>query len=326
MTHLAVNWNKQEDYYSSQFFDQNTKQFWLEKEIAVSDDIDTWNSLTPDEKETYRKVLAGLTLLDTRQGGNGMPLLTLHAPNDQQRSVFAFMGAMEEIHAKSYSHIFLTLLSKEQIEKTFDWVHENEYAQKKADIIISYYNGIFKPNPTKREIYMALVASICLESYLFYSGFFYPLYLSGQGKLTASGEIISLIVRDEAVHGLFAGRVAQDIYEELAPEEQVSVDAETMQLIDILYQNEVLYTKELYDKINLTEDVLAYVRYNANRALLNLGKDPVFPEEEVNPIVLNGIRTDTVNHDFFSTKGNGYVKALNVKPLTDASFDFSGRI
>ena len=52
---------------------------------------------------------------------------------------------------------------------------------------------------------MAMVASVFLESYLFYSGFFYPLYLAGQGKLTASGEIINLIIRDESIHGVFVG-------------------------------------------------------------------------------------------------------------------------
>lgn len=325
MTHTAVNWNKQEDEYSDKFFDQNTMQFWLEKEIPVSDDVDDWNDLLDEEKLAYQRVLAGLTLLDTRQGGNGMPLLTLHAPNDQQRSVFAFMGGMEEIHAKSYSHIFQTLLSKEQIEAVYNWVHEDEYAQRKADIIISYYDVLFKKHVTKKELYMAITASIYLESFLFYSGFFYPLFLAGQGKMTSSGEIISLIVRDEAIHGLFAGRVAQDIYAEMTPQEQEEVDAESIVLLETLYQNEVLYTSNLYNTIGLTEDVLAYVRYNANRAMLNLGRDPYFEEEEVNAIVLNGIRTDTINHDFFSTKGNGYVKALNKTPMTDEDFNFGDR-
>lgn len=325
MTYTAVNWNKKEDDYSLALWDQNTQQFWLEKEIPVSDDRDAWNDLSAAEKETYKKVLAGLTLLDTRQGGNGMPLMTLHAPNDQQRAVFAFMGAMEEVHAKSYSHIFITLITKEEIEKVYEWVHGNAYAQHKADIIISYYNRIFSQEITKRDLYMAMVASVFLESYLFYSGFFYPLYLAGQGKMTASGEIISLILRDEAIHGAFTGVIAQEIYAELSEEEQESVDAEVNELLHVLYENEILYTKELYDPIGLTDEVLTYVRYNANRALLNLGIDPVFPEEDINPIVLNGIQTDTINHDFFSVKGNGYVKALNVIQMSDSDFVFEGR-
>ena len=70
---------------------------------------------------------------------------------------------------------------------------------------------------------MAMVASVFLESYLFYSGFFYPLYLAGQGKLTASGEIINLIIRDESIHGVFVGILAQQIFAELSVEEQQEV-------------------------------------------------------------------------------------------------------
>jgi len=326
MTHTAVNWNKKEDDYSLSLWKQNTQQFWLEEEIPVSDDKDAWNDLSPAERLTYKKVLAGLTLLDTRQGGNGMPLMTLHAPNDQQRAVFAFMGAMEEVHAKSYSHIFTTLISQEEIEEVYEWVHTNQSAQTKADTIIGYYNRIFKQDIRKKNLYMAMVASVFLESYLFYSGFFYPLFLAGQGKMTASGEIISLILRDEAIHGAFTGVVAQEVYEELSEEDKADVDAEVIRLLENLYKNEIVYTKELYTEIGLVDEVLTYVRYNANRALLNLGLEPYFPEEAINPIVQNGIKTDTINHDFFSVKGNGYVKALNHKPMTNADFDFGDRL
>jgi ribonucleoside-diphosphate reductase beta chain len=324
--YTAVNWNKQEDQYSLELWNQNTQQFWLEKEIPVSDDKNDWNDLSTEQKSVYQKVLAGLTLLDTRQGGNGMPLMVLHAPNDQQRAVFAFMGAMEEVHAKSYSHIFQTLLSGNQIDEVYDWVHSNPEAQKKADIIIGYYDTIFKKEVTARELYMAMVASVLLESFLFYSGFFYPLYLAGQGKMTSSGEIISLILRDEAIHGAFTGVIAQELFVSIPEKEQGAVLEEVDMLVRHLYLNEVKYTTDIYEEIGMTEEVLTYVRYNANRALANLALEPIFEEEDINPIVMNGIKTDTINHDFFSTKGNGYVKALNVVQLSDADFNFAGRI
>ena len=72
----------------------------------------------------------------------------------------------------------------------------------------------------------------------------------------------------------------------------------------------------------MVEDVQKFLRYNANKAYMNLGLEPYFPEEEINPIVENGLRTDTKNHDFFSVKGNGYVKARAVEQLTDEDFIF----
>lgn len=76
-----------------------------------------------------------------------------------------------------------------------------------------------------------------------------------------------------------------------------------------LYENEEKYTEQLYDGIGWTEEVKTFLRYNANKALMNLGQDPLFPDgaSDVNPIVMNGISTGTSNHDFFSQVGNGYL-------------------
>ena len=319
----AVNWNKKEDDFSLMFWKQNIAQFWTEEEIAVSSDKNTWAQLSKEEQIAYKRVLGGLTLLDTKQGGEGMPLVLVHLENLQAKSVLAFMGAMEEVHAKSYSHIFTTLATEEEIDEIFDWVDTHPLLEKKAGIITSYYRRLLKPEVTKKELYMAMVASVFLESYLFYSGFFYPLYLAGQGKLTASGEIINLIIRDESIHGVFVGILAQQIFAELSAEDQQEVQKETQELLMELYEIEMAYTEEIYTSIGLVEDVNRFVRYNANKGLMNLGLEPKFEEEEINPIVLNGLRTDTKNHDFFSVKGNGYVKATNVEKLSDDDFVFN---
>jgi len=319
----AVNWNKKEDDFSLMFWKQNIAQFWTEEEIAVSSDKNTWVQLSKEEQIAYKRVLGGLTLLDTKQGGEGMPLVLVHLENLQAKSVLAFMGAMEEVHAKSYSHIFTTLATEEEIDEIFDWVDTHPLLEKKAGIITSYYRRLLKPEVTKKELYMAMVTSVFLESYLFYSGFFYPLYLAGQGKLTASGEIINLIIRDESIHGVFVGILAQQIFAELSAEDQQEVQKETQELLMELYEIEMAYTEEIYTSIGLVEDVNRFVRYNANKGLMNLGLEPKFEEEEINPIVLNGLRTDTKNHDFFSVKGNGYVKATNVEKLSDDDFVFN---
>ncbi|HDX9577879.1 TPA: class 1b ribonucleoside-diphosphate reductase subunit beta [Bacillus pseudomycoides] len=319
----AVNWNKKEDDFSLMFWKQNIAQFWTEEEIAVSSDKNTWVQLSKEEQIAYKRVLGGLTLLDTKQGGEGMPLILVHLENLQAKSVLAFMGAMEEVHAKSYSHIFTTLATEEEIDGIFEWVDTHPILEKKSSIITNYYRRLLKPQVTKKELYMAMVASVFLESYLFYSGFFYPLYLAGQGKLTASGEIINLIIRDESIHGVFVGILAQQVFAELSAEEQEEVQKETKDLLLELYGIETAYTDEIYTSIGLVEEVNRFVRYNANKGLMNLGLEPHFEEEEINPIVLNGLRTDTKNHDFFSVKGNGYVKATNVEKLSDDDFVFN---
>jgi ribonucleoside-diphosphate reductase beta chain len=264
-------------------------------------------------------VLGGLTLLDTIQGGVGMPKILEHVEGLQRKAVLAFMSMMEQIHAKSYSSIFTTLASGEEIDAIFKWVDENPQLQKKAELISAWYTSI----SDAKGLYKAMAASVFLESYLFYSGFFYPLYLAGQGKMTSSGEIIDLILRDESIHGLYVGVLAQELFATFTAEEQESLKIELYALLMELYNNEVVYTDDLYSSIGLEEEVKVYVRYNANKALMNLGLEPHFPEEPVNPIVFNGISTHTKQHDFFSKKGNGYVKTIHIEPLTDDDFVFN---
>ena len=58
-----------------------------------------------------------------------------------------------------------------------------------------------------------------------------------------------------------------------------------------------------------------------NKALQNLGFDPLFPDtaEDVDPIVMNGISTGTSNHDFFSQVGNGYLLG-SVEAMDDEDY------
>ncbi|MCL6458115.1 MAG: class 1b ribonucleoside-diphosphate reductase subunit beta [Gorillibacterium sp.] len=314
----AVNWNRPDDDYTQMFWSQNIMQFWTDEEIPLSEDKMSWITLSQDEQDLYMKVLGGLTLLDTVQGGVGMPQILDHVDGLQRKAVLGFMGMMEQIHAKSYSSIFTTLASSEEIDEVFRWVEGNQHLQKKAELISRFYREINTP----KDVYLAMCASVLLESYLFYSGFFYPLYLAGQGKMTSSGEVIDLILRDESIHGLYIGLLAQEIYAAFSPADQAIADRELLELIHVLHQNEEQYTKELYTTLGLTAEVNSFVRYNANKALMNLGRDPLFPDEEINPIVLNGIRTQTKQHDFFSKKGNGYVRTIHTEALQDEDFIF----
>lgn len=313
--HKAVNWNKEDDGFTQAFWDQNVKQFWLPEEISVSKDLKTWNDLKESEKKLYKKVLAGLTLLDTKQGNNGVPSMMSLTDNLQRKAVLSFMGTMEEIHAKSYSSIFMTLLTTTQIDELFDWIESEPTLQRKADLILAQYEN----TTDQKSLYLSMVTSVFLESFLFYSGFFYPLYLAGQGKMVASGEIISLILRDESLHGKYIGLLAQEIYDTFNEDEKFKLKVKMYEIFESLMENEINYTKKIYEGSGLIDEVITFLQYNANRALENLGFEDYYKVDEINPIVLNGLSTETKSHDFFSTKGNGYQKGI-YEELEDEDF------
>ena len=254
-------------------------------------------------------------MLDTKQGNNGVPSMMNLTENLQRKAVLSFMGTMEEIHAKSYSSIFMTLLSNDQIDELFNWIENEPTLQRKADLILAQYEN----TNDNESLYLSMVTSVFLESFLFYSGFFYPLYLAGQGKMVASGEIISLILRDESLHGKYIGLLAQEKYNAFSDEVKKELDEKMYEIFNKLMENEIDYTKLIYAESGMESEVINFLKYNANRALENLGFDNYYEVEPINPIVLNGLSTETKTHDFFSTKGNGYQKGI-YEELEDEDF------
>lgn len=191
LTFEAVNWNQPTSQLAKIFWDQQWKQIWFPEEIAVSKDVRQWQDF--EHKDTYKKVFGGLTLLDTVQTNIGMNEIAKYTPDLQEKAVLTVFGAFEAIHAKSYSYIFTTLCTNAEIDEVFEWVKKNEFLQYKANRINSVYSAIQENDP--ESLWKAMYASVMLESFLFYSGFFYPLYLGGQGTLRNSAEVISLILR-----------------------------------------------------------------------------------------------------------------------------------
>lgn len=311
----AINWNKPSSKLASVFWNQQWTQIWFPEEIAVSKDVQQWEAF--EFQDTYKKVFGGLTLLDTIQTNIGMNEIARFTPDLQEKAVLTSFGAFEAIHAKSYSYIFTTLCTNKEIDEVFEWVKENKNLQYKASKIAEVYGAIKEEDP--ESLWKAMFASVMLESFLFYSGFFYPLYLGGQGKLRNSAEVISLILRDESIHGVSVGYFAQGYLAKLDKAKQTELKEWGYNFMYDLYENEMEYTEDLYAVTGLASEVKAYIRYNANKALMNLGMDKMFPDEEINAIVANGIANDGSTYDFFSQKGATYAVA-QVKPITNETF------
>lgn len=310
-----INWNKIEDAIDKATWEKLTEQFWLDTRIPLSNDLDDWRKMTKVEHNLVGKVFGGLTLLDTLQSQDGMTSLKENIRTQQEEAVLNNIEFMESVHAKSYSSIFETLNTEAEINEIFAWAETDEFLQYKAQKINDiYHNG----TPLQRKI-----ASVFLETFLFYSGFYTPLYYLGHNKLNNVAEIIKLILRDESVHGTYIGYKFQLGFNELSETEQADLKMWMYDLVFDLYNNEEKYTHELYDEVGWTESVLTFLRYNANKALMNLGQDPLFPDgaEDVNSVVMNGISTTTSNHDFFSQVGNGY-RLGEVEVMSDEDYNF----
>ncbi|WP_231711997.1 class 1b ribonucleoside-diphosphate reductase subunit beta [Arthrobacter sp. zg-Y1110] len=312
----AINWNRIQDEKDVEVWNRLVNNFWLPEKIPLSNDVQSWASLSEAEKLLTMRVFTGLTLLDTIQGTVGAVSLIPDAVTPHEEAVYTNIAFMESVHAKSYSSIFSTLASTKEIDDAFRWSVENENLQKKASIVMDYYHG---NDPLKKKI-----ASTLLESFLFYSGFYLPMYWSSHAKLTNTADLVRLIIRDEAVHGYYIGYKYQIGLAKESAERQEELKNYTYELLLELYENEVQYTHDLYDGVGLAEDVKKFLHYNANKALMNLGYEAMFPSTvtDVNPGILSALSPNAdENHDFFSGSGSSYVigKAENTE---DDDWDF----
>jgi len=269
--------------------------------IPIINDLQASKLLTSNERECLTRALMGLTFLDTLQAEKGLPNMQEDLTHDAQLELHVLkqFEMMECVHSKSYSSIFSTILSTEEINSAFLWSEENKRLQHKGYLITEKYVGSC---PLERR-----QSSVYLESFLFYSGFFYPLLLNDTRRLTNIADVIKLINRDEAIHGFYIGYKYQQMVEKESLERQKELKERAYDMLVELFENEVEYAKELYDEVGLTDQVLKYMEFNANRALKNLGYEPLFTvlESELNPIVLKGL-SNGVNHDFFSLAGSSY--------------------
>ncbi|WP_321337061.1 class 1b ribonucleoside-diphosphate reductase subunit beta [uncultured Cohaesibacter sp.] len=299
---LAINWNRIEDEKDLEVWNRLTGNFWLPEKVPLSNDIPSWGTLKPEEQQLTIRVFTGLTLLDTIQSSVGAVTLMKDAVTPHEEAVYCNIAFMEAVHARSYSSIFSTLCTTPDVDEAYRWSEENSFLQEKSALILSEYRS---ENPLKKK-----VASVFLESFLFYSGFYLPMYWSSRAKLTNTADLIRLIIRDEAVHGYYIGYKFQQALLGLSEQEKQEIKDYTFALLFDLYESEAKYTEALYDGVGLTEDVKAFLHYNANKALMNLGYEGLFPADacKVNPAILSALSPNAdENHDFFSGSGSSYV-------------------
>ena len=313
----AVNWNRLQDDKDLEIWNRLTANFWLPEKVPLSNDIQSWSLLTPQEQTLTIRVFTGLTLLDTIQNTVGAPSLLPDALTPHEEAVLTNISFMEAVHARSYSSVFSTLCQTSEVDEAFRWSSENEQLQAKSRLILDEYDA--PSHPLKKKI-----ASVFLESFLFYSGFYLPMHWSSRARLTNTADLIRLIIRDEAIHGYYIGYKFQRAQEKLSEAERAELKDFAFALLFDLYEIETKYTETLYDPVNLTEDVKTFLHYNANKALQNLGFEALFPPEacKVSPAILAALSPNSdENHDFFSGSGSSYVIGKAVA-TEDEDWDF----
>ena len=310
-----INWNRVSDEKDLEIWNRLTANFWLPEKVPLSNDHQAWQALAPHERTLTMRVFTGLTMLDTVQATVGEICQIQDARTEHEEAVYTNIAFMQSVHARSYSSVFSTLTSTREIDEAYRWAIGNDLLQERCKKVLQHYYG---PDPLKRK-----VSSTLLSSLLLYAGFYLPLHFSVHATLTNTADMIRLILRDKAVHGYYSGYKYQRGLE-AHPNRRDEMKEFTYTLLEELYDLELDYSGELYEPLGLMGDVAAFVRYNANKSLMNLGYPARFTAEEtsVSPEILAALAPSAdENHDFFSGSGSSYIIG-KAEHTSDDDWDF----
>ena len=311
-----INWNRVADEKDLEVWNRLTANFWLPEKVPLSNDLQAWRRLGEEERTLTMRVFTGLTMLDTVQATVGEVCQIQDARTEHEEAVYTNIAFMQSVHARSYSSVFSTLTSTPEIDSAYRWAVDNDLLQERCKKVLRHYYG---DDPLKRK-----VSSTLLSSLLLYAGFYLPLHFSVRATLTNTADMIRLILRDKAVHGYYSGYKYQRGLEHHDDATREHMREFTYSLLEELYELELQYSGELYEPLGLMDDVAAFVRYNANKALMNLGYPARFPAEEtqVNPEIIAALSPGAdENHDFFSGSGSSYVIGT-AENTSDEDWDF----
>ncbi|AHH45540.1 class 1b ribonucleoside-diphosphate reductase subunit beta [Mesomycoplasma bovoculi] len=312
----ATNWNVINDPKDLEVWTRVIQNFWVPEKIPVSNDLETWRTLSPTWKRLITRTFTGLTLLDTIQATVGDTAQIAHSLTDHEQIIYTNFAFMVGVHARSYGTIFSTLNTSEEIEEAHEWVINNEKLQARARALIPFY---IDKDPLKSKVAAAL-----MPGFLLYGGFYLPFYLSARSKLPNTSDIIRLILRDKVIHNYYSGYKYQRKVEKLSPEKQEEMKKFVFDLLYKLIDLEKEYLYELYSEVDLAEPAIRFSVYNAGKFLQNLGYESPFTEEEtrIEPEIFTQLsaRADE-NHDFFSGNGSSYVMGT-AEETEDEDWDF----
>ena len=173
--------------------------FWRAEEVDLSKDLASWATLTSDEQNFIKAIIAFFAASD----GIVLENLAVRFMSDVQlceaRAFYGFQIAMENIHSEMYSLLIDTYIrDKEEKTRLFQALQHYPCIKKKADWTREWIHS------ATASFAARLLAFACVEG-IFFSGAFCAIFwLKKRGLmpgLTFSNELIS---RDEALHTEFA--------------------------------------------------------------------------------------------------------------------------
>ena len=302
---------KHNDIWES--FQTHRKAFWVESEVDLTVDLKDWNLLNNNEKHFIKNVLAFFAASD----GIIMENLGVRFIKDIQipeaRCFYSMQMLAESIHSIMYSQLIDTYITDaSEKNNLFNAIHTIPSVKKKGEWACKWISS--NDNFATRLIAFAAVEGI------FFSGSFCCIYwLNESGRMPGLCKSNDFIARDEGMHTDFACLLYSKYIENKLSDSDVykiiteAVDIEIEFITESLPCNLLGMNSEL---------MIQYIKFVANRLVLQIGHNPVFPNIKQPFGFMDRICLENKTN-FFESRVTEYQKDISIIKLDELKLNDS---
>jgi ribonucleoside-diphosphate reductase beta chain len=293
---------------------------WLPEEVPLADDVKDWHrNLSTGERNLLTQIFRFFTQADVEVNNCYMKHYSqVFKPTEVLMMLSAFSN-IETVHIAAYSHLLDTIGMPELEYQAFMKYKE---MKDKFDYMQSFTVD------SKFEIAKTLAAfGAFTEGLQLFASFAILLNFPRFGKMKGMGQIISWSVRDETLHcmsiirlfrtfvqenpEIWTDELKRDIYITCA----TIVDHEDA-FIDLAFEHGAVEGL-------IARDVKQYIRYIADRRLMQLGLNPLYHVSK-NPLPWLDEMLNAVEHtNFFENRATEYSRASTTGTWDEAFSDAS---
>jgi ribonucleoside-diphosphate reductase beta chain len=278
---------------------------WLPDEVPLADDVKDWQrSLTEGERNLLTHIFRFFTQADVEVNNCYMKHYSqVFEPTEVQMMLSAFSNT-ETIHIAAYSHLLDTIGIPEVEYSAF--MHYQATRDK-----FDYMQGFNADSKRSIALTMAVFGGFT-EGVQLFASFAVLLNFPRFNKMKGMGQIVAWSARDETLHTLSIIRLFRTFTEENPEVWEDDLAGEITEACCTIIGHEDAFIDlafELGEVEGLAPDeVKAYIRFIADRRLVQLGLEAIFKIER-NPLPWMDEMLNAVEHaNFFENRSTEYTR------------------
>ena len=291
---------------------------WLPEEVPLADDVKDWHkALTKAERNLLTQIFRFFTQADVEVNNCYMKhYAQVFKPTEVLMMLSAFSN-IETIHIAAYSHLLDTIGMPEIEYSAFLKYKE---MKDKYD-----YMQTFRVD-SKEEIAKTLAAfGAFTEGLQLFASFAILMNFPRFNKMKGMGQIVSWSVRDETLHCLSVIRLFRTFVQENPEIWTDGLKAEIVEICRTIVHHEDAFIDLAFELGGVegldAPSVKRYIRFIADRRLVQLGLAPIYAETK-NPLPWLDEMLNAIEHtNFFENRATEYSRAATQGTWEEAFAD-----